>query len=128
MEIGKRIKSLRKEKKLSLKQLSERTGISISFLSDIENERSTPSLERTKDIAQALNTTVSYLLGEGRGPENSSKLPEQTAGEEIRYLLGKPELKLVLEELKHFEDWDETDRAELFYYLKAKRLIRTKKK
>ncbi|MCG0276769.1 MAG: helix-turn-helix domain-containing protein [Thermosediminibacteraceae bacterium] len=36
----------------------------MSFLSDIENGRSNPSLERLKEIAEALDTTVSYLLGE----------------------------------------------------------------
>ncbi|WP_242945586.1 helix-turn-helix domain-containing protein [Caloranaerobacter azorensis] len=33
--VGKRIKKLRKERGLSLKELSKRTDISISFLSDI---------------------------------------------------------------------------------------------
>ena len=57
---------------LKLKDLSERVGISISFLSDIENERSKPSLERLQDIADGLGTTVSYLLGED-GTVNSGK-------------------------------------------------------
>ena len=44
--IGDRIKALRKEHSLTLKDLSEKANISISFLSDIENGRSNPSLER----------------------------------------------------------------------------------
>ena len=64
MNVGERIKQLRKEKKLTLKELSHKADISISFLSDIENGRSNPSLERLKDIAEALDTTISYLLGE----------------------------------------------------------------
>jgi len=68
MNVGERIKQLRKEKNLTLRELSQKADISISFLSDIENGRSNPSLERLKDIAEALGTTVSYLLGEAPNP------------------------------------------------------------
>ncbi|SJZ77490.1 helix-turn-helix domain-containing protein [Selenihalanaerobacter shriftii] len=64
MTIGEKIKSIRKEKKLTLRELASKTDISPSFISDIENNRSNPSLNRLKDIANALNTSVSYLLGE----------------------------------------------------------------
>ncbi|WML35957.1 helix-turn-helix transcriptional regulator [Clostridium sp. OS1-26] len=64
--IGDRIKTLRKEHSLTLKDLSEKANISVSFLSDIENGRSNPSLERLNDIAKALDTTTSYLLGENQ--------------------------------------------------------------
>lgn len=68
MNVGERIKQLRKEKNLTLRELAEKADISISFLSDIENGRSNPSLERLKAIAEALDTTVSYLLGERPEP------------------------------------------------------------
>lgn len=64
MNVGQRIKALRKQQNMTLRELSQKVGISISFLSDIENGRSNPSLERLKEIAEALDTTVSYLLGE----------------------------------------------------------------
>lgn len=67
--IGDRIKALRKEQKLTLKDLSEKANISVSFLSDIENSRSKPSLERLNDIAIALDTTTSYLMGENASTE-----------------------------------------------------------
>jgi transcriptional regulator with XRE-family HTH domain len=62
--IGSRIKATRKDRKLTLKELSDIAGISVSFLSDIENGRSNPSLDRTNDIAKALDVSVSFLLGE----------------------------------------------------------------
>lgn len=62
--VGEKIKALRKKCNLTLKDLSEKANISISFLSDIENGRSNPSLERLNDIAKALNTSTSYLLDE----------------------------------------------------------------
>lgn len=64
MIVGERIKMFRAEKKLTLRDLSKKADISISFLSDIENGRSNPSLERLKDIAAALNVPISVLLDE----------------------------------------------------------------
>lgn len=116
--VGKRIKELRKEKGLSLKDLSKRTGISISFLSDIENRRSNPSLDRLKDIAKGLDTTVSYLLDE---------VTDLEINPEIRELLSYPEFLKVLDNLKDFNSWSNEDKIEFFAYLKAKRIIRNSK-
>lgn len=64
MNLGERIKKLQKVNDYSLRELASKVGISHTFLSDIENNRSNPSLERLKDIAEALNINVSFLLGE----------------------------------------------------------------
>ncbi|AEE97615.1 helix-turn-helix domain-containing protein [Mahella australiensis] len=64
MSVGERLKQLRQQRKLTLRDLSQKAGISISFLSDIENGRSNPSLKRLSELAEVLGTTVSYLLGE----------------------------------------------------------------
>ncbi|WP_427340509.1 helix-turn-helix domain-containing protein [Caloranaerobacter sp. DY30410] len=116
--VGKRIKKLRKERGLSLKELSKKTDISISFLSDIENGRSNPSLERLKDIARGLNTTVSYLLGETDDVEINS---------EIKELLSNPEFLKILDELKDFNSWSDEDKSEFLAYIRAKRMIRNSK-
>jgi len=64
MNLGNRIKTLRRKHQLTLRELSKKIDISISFLSDIENGRTNPSLERLTLIAKALNVSISYLLGE----------------------------------------------------------------
>lgn len=64
MTVGSRIKELRKQHKLTLRELARRADISHTFLSDIENNRSQPSLNRLRDIAEALQVKISYLLGE----------------------------------------------------------------
>jgi len=64
MDLGERIKKLQKMNNYSLRELASKVGISHTFLSDIENNRSNPSLERLKDIADGLNVNVSFLLGE----------------------------------------------------------------
>lgn len=76
--VGARIKALRKQKKYTLKDMSSKTGISVSFLSDIENGRSNPSLDRLTDIAKTLDINVSYLLGENILPLKSENTIEKS--------------------------------------------------
>ena len=53
MEIGKRIKAKRKEANLSLQELAEQVGLTASFLSKVEREESSPSIESLQKISQA---------------------------------------------------------------------------
>lgn len=45
----------------SLTQLSENSGVSLSYLSDLERGRQLPSADVTRKIAMALNVPVSVL-------------------------------------------------------------------
>lgn len=65
MNIGETLKEARKERKLKLKDLSARTGITVSFLSDMENNKKQPSLETLQKIADALNLPVYSFFREG---------------------------------------------------------------
>jgi transcriptional regulator with XRE-family HTH domain len=47
---------------MTLKELSAKTGLSISFLSDAEVGRSNLSIAALEKVAEALGTTSSYLL------------------------------------------------------------------
>ncbi|MDD3223209.1 MAG: helix-turn-helix transcriptional regulator [Clostridium sp.] len=121
MELGDKLKALRKSKGLSLKKLSElasrnpneKLDISVSFLSDIENGRSNPSLEKLKLIAKALDTPIPYFI------ENSNNTLLSSAIEDIEFLP-------IAELLNDFKDWNIEDKKELLYYLKAKKVIRNK--
>jgi transcriptional regulator with XRE-family HTH domain len=67
--VGERIKSRREELGLSLNQLAEAAGISKSTLHDLETRQNVrPSAELLYNIAEALNTTVAFLLGKRRNP------------------------------------------------------------
>lgn len=92
--IGSRIKAARKEKKLTLKEVSDLANISISFLSDIENGRSNPSLDRASDIARVLDVSVSFLLGE---QNNSINIPQSSKDEKD---LSKGDLKKIEKDLE----------------------------
>lgn len=130
MTVGKRVKEIRKEKKLTLRELSKKVDISISFLSDIENGRSNPSLKRIKDIADALGTSVSVLLGEEEKPDNSSAdlsskdaKNVKTLDEEISRIMRElgPDITLQFYDLKGVTD-DEKENLKIFLQgLKARR-------
>lgn len=55
------LKEKRKEKKLTLAQLSERTGISTTHLNDIENNIKEPSISMMIRIGKALDLKVEDL-------------------------------------------------------------------
>lgn len=61
-EISAKIRNLRKEKDLTLKDLSEKTGLSVSFLSQIENGSSSLAITSLKKIAEALNVAIEYFF------------------------------------------------------------------
>lgn len=61
--IGDTIRSMRKERELTLKQMSRRTGLSISLLSQIERAESSPSISSLYKIAMALDSKIQELFG-----------------------------------------------------------------
>lgn len=124
MRIGERIKQRRKEKKLTLKQLSEKVDISVSFLSDIENGRSNPSLERLIEIAQGLECQVSYLLGETlleRGESYTFDHKKGELNEKLAKLFLTEGFEEILHEFECLEKWTEEDIEDLVRFLRSKR-------
>ncbi len=75
--LGENLKALRLEKQMTLKELSKRSQVSSSQLSQIERNVSVPTVTRLQKIAEALETKISSFFAE----EESSK-PE-TAKEPI---------------------------------------------
>ncbi|GAA0441228.1 MAG: helix-turn-helix domain-containing protein [Bacillota bacterium] len=60
--LGSKVKNLRKQKKLTLKQVSEKTGLSISFLSQLEHSKTSATLLSLKRISEALGVNPSYFF------------------------------------------------------------------
>lgn len=61
--IGKRIRGFRKEQGLTLKQLSRRTGLSVSLLSQIERAESSASVSSLYKLSAALGVRLTDLFG-----------------------------------------------------------------
>jgi transcriptional regulator with XRE-family HTH domain len=64
MRLQDRLKELRTNRDLTLKGVAERSGLSVSYLSDIERGRTTPTLNTLEVIAEALEMSViDFLTG-----------------------------------------------------------------
>jgi|SRR5579859_3992939 len=59
--IGGRIRKLREKQEMTQQSLAERAGISVSFLSEIENDKRNPSGRVLLQLATALGTTMDFL-------------------------------------------------------------------
>lgn len=62
MKLQDRLKELRMDRDLTLKGVAEITGLSVSYLSDIERGRTTPTLNTLESIAQALDVSIIDML------------------------------------------------------------------
>ena len=64
MTIGRNIRELRKGRGLTLKQMSRRTKLSVSLLSQIERAESSASVSSLFKVATALDVKITDLFGE----------------------------------------------------------------
>jgi DNA-binding response OmpR family regulator len=62
--IGETIRTLRKDRNLTLKQMARRTSLSVSLLSQIERAESSASISSLYKIAVALDSRIRELFGE----------------------------------------------------------------
>ncbi len=62
MKIGERIRNRRKELGLSLRELGSRIDLSAGYLSQLENDQISPSLNSLQNIATALDVPMFYFL------------------------------------------------------------------
>ncbi len=69
MKIGYRVKDLRNRQRLTLKELAKKTGLTTSFLSQLERDLTSPSVSSLEKIAEALNTKVGYFFEREEGKE-----------------------------------------------------------
>lgn len=73
MKIGKRMHELRKEKDITLEELSKETGVALATLSRMENNKMTGTVDSHTKICRALGVSVGELYSE---LENKSKVVE----------------------------------------------------
>jgi XRE family aerobic/anaerobic benzoate catabolism transcriptional regulator len=61
-ELGRAVRERRSDRGLTLKELSDKAGVSVRFLADLEAGRGNISVLRLHDVAVALGTTAASLL------------------------------------------------------------------
>src|SRR5881409_148069 len=62
MQLGKKIRDLRSRRGFTVHQLAVASSLSKGFISQVENDRTSPSLATLRDLARALDTSVAYLV------------------------------------------------------------------
>lgn len=67
MKYGGRIRALRKQKGMTLDQLSRLSGLSTPFLSQIERDLASPAVSSLANVAKALGVSMSYFVETGSG-------------------------------------------------------------
>lgn len=65
INVGKKIEYYRKKKNLTLNDLSEKSGLSIGYLSNLENGKSSLTLDKIQIICEILDISLMKLLEEG---------------------------------------------------------------
>ena len=100
LSFGKRISILRKELGFSQTELANKLNTSVSVVSRYELDKMTPSVDTAKKLAQLLETSVGYLLGENDNAE----------------LFKSPEM---LKRFKDISEFNENDKKYILYTLDA---------
>ena len=62
--LGADLRSLRKSRKMTIKELSTATEKSLGWISQIERDKSQPSIDDLRDLARVLNVPLSILFGQ----------------------------------------------------------------
>jgi len=62
VDIGSSIRAIRKRKNITIAQICEETGLSQGFMSQVETNKTSPSIATLESIAKALNVPLAYLL------------------------------------------------------------------
>lgn len=76
IEMGKRIRQLREDSKMSQLDLAIAANVQPSAISDYENGKRNPSVDKLKSIARALYVTPDYLLGIDTDPDEQPEEEE----------------------------------------------------
>jgi len=80
--IGEKLRAVRQERKMSLRELADKAEISASMLSQIETGKVFPSVRSLYGIASALSVSVDYFFPEQNNNHSSSEsLPVNAATE-----------------------------------------------
>lgn len=136
--IGPQLKQVRKERKLTLTQASQMTGVSVSALSKIENALVSPSFDIIKKICDGLDLAIEDLVGRGApepgGPQVLGRKTTTLTGEGARFTSGQYdylahatelsrkgmvplELRVRARSVDEFDHWSRHNGEEFVYVL-----------
>ncbi|SFK48351.1 Helix-turn-helix [Halobacillus dabanensis] len=98
-DVSERLKKLRKENKMSQRDVAKFLGISESGYGYYEQGRNEPSIDMIKRLADRYDVTADYLLGRSDTPQLSEE-------EEFKSFANNPELERFYRELPQSDEED----------------------
>ena len=72
-QVGARLRAVRKSQKLTLKQLSERSGVALSTLSKMELAQVSVSYEKLAAAARAMSVDIAQLFSPAKAPSDTAQ-------------------------------------------------------
>ncbi len=96
MKVGEKIKNLRKQKNMSLRELAQITGLSKTTLGDLEKDVKNPSLDTLEKIAVAFDMSPAELLKETDSTEELMESAKNSSSEILAGLSKSGDLLKVL--------------------------------
>ena len=101
MQLGTRLKTRRKELNLSLRELAGQVDLTASFLSQVERDQSSPSIESLRKISDALDVPIFYFLAESvsKSPvvRHNQRLKLNRSNSRLMFELLTPDLNRQME-------------------------------
>jgi transcriptional regulator with XRE-family HTH domain len=102
LEIGTKIRAIRNRKKITIAQMCEGTGLSKGFISNVENNNTSPSISTLSTIAGFLGIPLPYLLLEKkqhmRVVRNDARTNSSFNNLKIEHLTSKGGLRMMIVE------------------------------
>lgn len=84
--LGERLQNLRKERRLSQKEVADALGISAAVVSNYESGERTPSLENLLSLADFYRCSTDYLLGKDKQIPTATIDVSMLTEEQVRLL------------------------------------------
>jgi transcriptional regulator with XRE-family HTH domain len=102
LDIGTKIRAIRNRKKITIAQMCEGTGLSKGFVSNVENNNTSPSINTLSTIAEFLGVPLPYLLLEKKQHMRVVRKEERTNSSfhnlKIEHLASKGGLRTMIVE------------------------------
>jgi transcriptional regulator with XRE-family HTH domain len=119
MQIGRKLRELREEKRLSQGHIEQKTGLLRCYVSRVENGYTVPNIETLEKFARALEIPLYRFFTDSEGV-SAPKLPKATVDEWHINGEHRHELRLFARALRRMDDREQ----KLLLYL-AQRMARS---
>ena len=89
-QVGQKLRTMRKARKLSIRALAEKSNLSVNTLSLIENGKTSPSVSTLSQLAQSLNVSITAFF---ESDERKRRVVYQRAGERKQIVFSQGQME-----------------------------------